>query len=156
MNPLSGTVPVSLIMPFVISQDRARPSAFYRMHSLITEPDQKPDPDGTLIYQTGDTVVTVRPWTKRNPICYESWASRGSRWIAGETPPEVQNDTGGDSKSPDKKKQKKDDATAATLGAKRLFAEVSGPRGTAIWDLGGSGDCGSNGKQKWKVRGGNP
>ena len=66
------------------------------------------------------------------------------------------NDTGGDSKSPDKKKQKKDDATVATLGAKRLFAEVSGPRGTAIWDLGGSGDCGSNGKQKWKVRGGNP
>ena len=111
--------------------------------TFVAKPDQKPnDAESALIYQTGDTVVTVRPWTKKNPICYESWSSRGSRWIAGETPPEVQENTGGDTKSPDKKKQKTESHSTTNQGAKRLFDDIAGPRGTAIWDLGGHGDCG--------------
>ena len=111
--------------------------------TVVARPDHTPSTsESALIFQTGEAVVTVRPWTKKTPVCYESWNSRGSRWIAGEVPPDAQDDTGGVTASPEKKKQKTEAHTQPSQGAKRLFDDISGPRGTAIWDLGGSGDCG--------------
>ena len=111
--------------------------------TVVARPDHTPSTsESALIFQTGEAVVTVRPWTKKTPVCYESWNSRGSRWIAGEVPPDAQDDTGGVTASLEKKKQKTEAHTQPSQGAKRLFDDISGPRGTAIWDLGGSGDCG--------------
>ena len=49
--------------------------------TVVARPDHAPSTsESDLIFQTGEAVVTVRPWTKKTPVCYESWNSRGSRW----------------------------------------------------------------------------